>query len=190
MRQLRRGRAALTVPRAAGGVCAALVLSLVAPPAGAATSTVERVGNVGQIVLPATGLLVAVIHHDRKGALQLAESFGATMAVVYILKPTVDRTRPNGGSESFPSGHSAAAFSGASFLQLRYGWAYGLPAYALATYVGWSRVYAKEHWTSDVVAGAALGIGGALAFTRRYHKVVVEPVAGRRELGLMVHASW
>ncbi len=176
--------------RAAGGVCAALTLSLLAPPVGAATSTVERVGNVGQIALPATGLLVAALHHDRKGVLQLAESFGATMAVVYILKPTVDRTRPNGGSQSFPSGHSASAFSGAAFLQLRYGWAYGVPAYAFASYVGWSRVYAKEHWTSDVVAGAALGIGGALAFTRRYHKVAVQPIAGWRELGVTVHASW
>jgi membrane-associated phospholipid phosphatase len=178
------------VRAAAGGASAALALALLAPATAAAASTSQRLGDVGQIALPATGLVVAALHHDGKGVLQLAESLGATMAVVYVLKPTVDRTRPNGGSQSFPSGHTASAFSGAAFLQLRYGWAYGVPACAAAAYVGWSRVHAKQHWTSDVLAGGALGIGGALAFTRRYHKLVLQPVAGRRELGLFVHAAW
>jgi membrane-associated phospholipid phosphatase len=178
------------VRRAAGAATAVLALALLAPADARATSTGERVGNVGAIALPATGLVVAALHHDRKGALQLAEAYAATMAVVYVLKPTIDRTRPNGGGQSFPSGHAASAFAGAAFLQLRYGWAYGVPACALAAYVGYSRVHAKEHWTSDVLAGGALGIGGALAFTRRHHELVLQPLAGRRELGLLVHATW
>ena len=75
------------------------------------------------------------------------------MAVVYVLKPIVDRQRPDGGSQSFPSGHSASAFAGAAFLQRRYGWSYGAPAYAVATFVAYSRVESKRHWTSDVIAG-------------------------------------
>jgi membrane-associated phospholipid phosphatase len=178
------------VRRAAGGATAVLALALLAPAEAGAVSTGERIGDVGAIALPAMGLVAAALHHDRKGALQLAEAYAATMAVVYVLKPTIDRTRPNGGGQSFPSGHAASAFAGAAFLQLRYGWAWGLPAGAAAAYVGYSRVHAKEHWTSDVLAGGALGIGGALAFTRRYHKLALQPVAGRRELGLFVHATW
>ena len=58
------------------------------------------------------------------------------MAVVYVLKPLVDRTRPDGGHQWFPSGHTASAFAGAAFLQMRYGWALGAPAYAVASFVG------------------------------------------------------
>ena len=118
--------------RASAVVAVAL---LAAPGAAFAKSTTETLGDVGQIVLPATGLAVAAFHRDGKGVVQLAEAFGTTLAVVYILKPTVDRTRPNGGSQSFPSGHAASAFAGAAFLQIRYGWGWGVPAYAAAAFV-------------------------------------------------------
>lgn len=155
-----------------------------------AKSTTETLGDVGQIVLPATGLAVAAFHRDGKGVVQLAEAFGTTMAVVYILKPVVDRTRPNGGSQSFPSGHAASAFAGAAFLQIRYGWGWGVPAYAAAVFVAYSRVESKEHWTSDVIAGGALGIAGNLVFTRRYRKLSVQPLLGPRSAGLAIGASW
>jgi membrane-associated phospholipid phosphatase len=198
VRRLRRRSGALSAtavapaprrraPPVAGALAALLLLT---PPLGAATSTVGRLGDVGAIALPVTGLAVAALHEDGKGVRQLAEAYAATMAVVYILKPTIDRTRPNGGSQSFPSGHTASAFAGAAFLQLRYGWAWGAPAYAAATFVGYSRVHVKAHWTTDVLAGGALGIAGNLVFTRRFHKVVVQPVAGRQTLGLALYASW
>jgi len=88
---------------------------------------------------------------------------------------------------SFPSGHTSAAFQGASFIQLRYGWRAGLPAYAGATFVAFSRVYADKHFVSDVVAGAALGTLSSFLFTDRFDGVEVIPSAGGGRLGLEAH---
>jgi membrane-associated phospholipid phosphatase len=58
-------------------------------------------------------------------------------------------------TSSFPSGHAASAFTAAVVL------AGGplTPAYfALASAIAWSRVYVRLHHTSDIVAGAALGV--------------------------------
>lgn len=164
---------------------AALLGAKVAP-----ADTVEKVGDVGAVALPVAGLVAAAAHRDGKGALQLAEAYGSTMAVVYILKPTVNRTRPDGGHDSFPSGHAASAFAGAAFLHIRYGWAYGAPAYALATYVAWSRVHSKQHYTTDVLAGGAIGIAGNVVFTRRFSRMAIAPIAVARGAGLVLDVRW
>ena len=64
-------------------------------------------------------------------------------------------------SSSFPSGHAASAFTAAMLLA-------DTPAapvwFALAATIATSRVYTRMHHSSDVVAGAALGIAlGAIA---------------------------
>ncbi|MBE3574508.1 MAG: phosphatase PAP2 family protein [Firmicutes bacterium] len=63
----------------------------------------------------------------------------------------------NGDHDSFPSGHTAAAFALADVLAHRYPDGAAL-FYAGAAAVGYSRVYEKAHWPSDVVAGALLGL--------------------------------
>lgn len=78
----------------------------------------------------------------------------------YSLKYSVDEQRPNGGGQSFPSGHTSMAFMGAEFIRKQYGWGWGVPAYLGASFVGWTRVWSGNHWTRDVVAGAAIGICG------------------------------
>jgi membrane-associated phospholipid phosphatase len=164
--------------------------TLAAPLPALAKSAIERGGDVGAVLLPVAGLALAGAKKDGKGVLQLAEAYASATAVVYILKPTVDRTRPNGGHYSFPSGHAASAFAGAAFLQIRYGWAYGAPAYALATYVAWSRVHSKQHYTTDVLAGGAIGIAANLVFTRKRSRVTVAPVAVPRGAGLVLDVRW
>ena len=59
---------------------------------------------------------------------------------------------------SFFSGHTATAFTGAELVRIEYGWGYGAAAYAMATSVGFLRVYNKRHWVGDVLAGAGVGI--------------------------------
>jgi membrane-associated phospholipid phosphatase len=147
-------------------------------------------GDVGAIVLPAGAAAGTLLAHDHKGLAQLAESYASAMAVTYILKPAVDRTRPNGGHMSFPSGHATSAFAGAAFLQRRYGWWFGIPAYGLASYVAYSRVHAKEHYTSDVVAGAAIGVATNLAFTHPREHVAVALDGGRGHAGCSVALAW
>lgn len=61
--------------------------------------------------------------------------------------------------ESFPSGHSAAAFALATVVSLQYCHSFwvGATAYTLAAAVGMSRLALDKHWLSDVVIGAAIG---------------------------------
>jgi hypothetical protein len=70
----------------------------------------------------------------------------------------VQRQRPDGANYSFPSGHTSATFTTAAVLQRHFGWKAGVPAYAVAAFVGGSRVQENQHYLSDVVFGAALGI--------------------------------
>lgn len=128
----------------------------------------------------AVGAGVSVSKGDYKGLLQLAESGVTAIATAYALKYTINKKRPDGSdNHSFPSNHAGVAFSGAAFLQRRYGWKFGLPAYVVATYVAWGRVYSKKHDTWDVLAGAAIGVCSAYLYTRPYsdkHKVVAAPL--------------
>jgi membrane-associated phospholipid phosphatase len=81
------------------------------------------------------------------------------------IKYATDRDRPNGGARAFPSGHTSATFASAAVLQTHFGWKTGLPAYAVAGIVGWCRVRDAEHWLSDYVFGAALGVASSYAVT-------------------------
>ena len=165
-----------------------LVLSLAAGSARA--DHFERAGDVGSILLPAGASVGALVVKDHRGLGQLAGAFASTIVVVYVLKLAVDRTRPDGDQYSFPSGHAASAFAGAAFLQRRYGWRLGIPAYALASFVGYTRVEANRHYTSDVVAGAAIGIAANLIFTHRREHVSLgfDPRPGHA--GFVVTIAW
>ena len=81
--------------------------------------------------------------------------------------------------ESFPSGHTALAFSGASFIAYRYEKKYAIPAYLLATFVGYSRVYAKKHYWDDVIVGAGIGVLSTLFYTQPLKtstRVFIDPI--------------
>lgn len=131
---------------------------------------IERAGDVLQVALPLSALGWSVMQEDWQGSRQLLASFGATIATTHALKFSINRTRPNGGGLSFPSGHTASAFVGASYFQRRYGWQFGAPAYALAAFTGYSRVQADKHYWSDVFAGAALAIGVNYLLVDQYNE--------------------
>ncbi len=66
---------------------------------------------------------------------------------------------------SFPSGHAATSFAGATILALAFP-RLAVPLYVLAAAVAFSRVYVGVHYPLDIVAGAALGVVVALAVRR------------------------
>jgi membrane-associated phospholipid phosphatase len=97
---------------------------------------------------------------DRSALLGLS---GAFMGIsTFPLKHFTHRLRPNASDQlSFPSGHTAAAFTFAEFMAQEYGDkspVYTVVGYTFATATGVFRMYNRAHWFSDVVAGAGFGI--------------------------------
>lgn len=148
---------------------------------------VRTSGDVGAILLPVAGLTAILIQKDWQGLKQGVFAGATTLGVTYALKYIVKKDRPDHSDRhSFPSMHTSVSFTAASFIQRRYGWKWGIPAYLLSSYVGWSRVYGKKHDWWDVAAGAAIGIGSSYIFTRPFakkHNLTLSPVAGDGHCG-------
>ena len=127
----------------------------------------EKIGDHLQIMLPVSAFTSTFIWKDnQKASIQFIKAMGGSFIVTHGLKRLINKERPNGGAYSFPSGHTSAAFTGAAFIEKRYGNTVGIPAYLLASYVGWSRINANKHDYWDVLGGAIIGIGSAYLFTK------------------------
>ncbi|MGC1205227.1 MAG: phosphatase PAP2 family protein [Flavobacteriaceae bacterium] len=134
----------------------------------------EVFGDYAQHAPALTSLIVIIAKKDKKGFWQFAKSYGTTLGVTYALKYAINKPRPDGRTDgkAFPSGHTAVAFSGASFLQRRYGWEYGIPAYAIAGLVAYTRLEGinQRHDGWDILGGALVGIGSTYLFATPYQK--------------------
>jgi len=90
-------------------------------------------------------------------------SYAFMAAFVNGIKYTAKEMRPDGSTaNSWPSGHTATAFVGASLLHKEYGltrspW-WSVAGYGVATATGVMRVLNNRHWISDVMSGAGIGI--------------------------------
>ncbi len=170
---------------------ASLLAMLVLVPPARAGDGIETAGDVLQVVLPVTAATMTVGLRDWDGTIHFAKAFTLTMASTFTLKHSIDAERPNGSGLSMPSGHTAAAFSGASFIQRRYGWRYSLPAYGAAAFVAYSRVEAEKHHVEDVIVGALLGIGSTYLFTKHLdERIYILPLVGRGSYGFTVGMTW
>lgn len=84
-------------------------------------------------------------------------------ALVNSIKYSAKEMRPDGSTaNSWPSGHTATAFVGATLLHKEYGltrspW-WSVAGYGVATATGVMRVLNNRHWISDVMSGAGIGI--------------------------------
>lgn len=126
-------------------------------------------GDIILITLPTTSLGATIIKDDKEGSLQFVKGAIVNQAVTQGLKLLIDKERPNGlNNNSFPSGHTSTTFQSASFIHKRYGFKYGLPAYLLASYTGFTRIKTDYHDIYDVLAGAIIGIASSYLFTTKY----------------------
>ncbi len=115
-------------------------------------------------------IIIPLLWLGRKheAALTLLVALIVVFVVVNSMKFAIDRPRPyemmslvdlgrSSFDSSFPSGHTTNAFAGAVAVGLK--WRKALPwLLALATAIGFSRVYMGVHFPLDVVAGASIGI--------------------------------
>ena len=138
-------------------------------------SNVELSGDILEVGIPLTALASTFIWNDNhQGKYQFINSMGTSVILTHIIKIVINKPRPNGSEQSFPSGHTSAAFTGAAFLERRHGWKVGIPAYLLASYVGWTRINANKHDVWDVIGGAIIGIGTSYLFTKPYNKEKIQ----------------
>jgi membrane-associated phospholipid phosphatase len=180
-------------PAFARGGCALLVVLAVScpsSPALAKNSDIETAGNGLKFALPVAGLVLNIVHDDAEGALQLGASLLGAFGTSRLLKEIVREERPDKSDmDSFPSASTASSFAAASSIQARYGWSYGLPAYAMAAFVGYSRVAADKHHWHDVAAGAVIGWGIGQLVTSRYQPLPeIQAYAGAD--GAALQATW
>lgn len=109
-------------------------------------------------------------------AIYVGTSVVEATLLTYALKYGVDRRRPFESypgrivprdfpdSPSFPSGHAAMAFSLATSLSIKYPkWYVITPSALWACSVCFARMNQGVHYPSDVLAGAAIGAGCAVA---------------------------
>ncbi len=104
--------------------------------------------------------------------------------VTIALKNTLRAGRPynNDVKTSFPSGHSSSSFAFASAVAMEHEWYWGLGAYAVATYVGASRINDHQHHFRDVLAGATIGISYGMGV---FYRMKEEETSG-----LASNVSW
>jgi membrane-associated phospholipid phosphatase len=196
-RQLSPAARSVLAPLAIGGVLTALACSSEDPDRAARQLDNLGIGSdldaAGSGWFYAAGVASAAgygLASGDAGATDLARDLAAagalTTAAVYGLKAAVGRPRPDGGAHSFPSGHTALAFTSAPILTEHFGWKAGVPAYLVATFVGASRMEDRRHYLSDVLAGAAIGLaaGGFVAHRRAGLRV------GLTTEGVVASASW
>ena len=139
--------------------------------AAQAESGSETAGTAVAVALPLAAAGIAAYKSDWNGVVDLGLTTIATVGTAYALKQIVKERRPDGSDyQSFPSDTTALAASGSSFLWARYGWQYGLPAFAATSFVSWSRVNAKQHHWYDTAASSVLAIGFSALFTPRFNK--------------------
>ena len=140
----------------------------------------RELGDVFQLGTPLLALERATIADDHEGMRQWARHLIFTASATQGLKSAFNNTplgaRPDGGDHNFPSGHTSAALSGASFIRRRYGMEEAIPYYALGTLVGASRIEADRHDVWAILGAFALSELSAELF-------VTEPSATDRPFG-------
>lgn len=136
---------------------------------------ITEAGDHIQIVLPLLALGSTYDYGAREWRKDQVKafwkSFGYGLLTTYAGKGLLGKLRPNQTNrKSFPSGHTYSAFSGASFLNSKFGWKVGVPAFAAASFVGYSRIQGEHHFMNDVLGGASIALLFNWHFTETLNK--------------------
>lgn len=132
--------------------------------------------NIGALSVYAVGL-ISREDEIRKLGRMIFQSLSYTGISVMAIRIAAGRERPYSGFDpftfngftldneiqSFPSGHTTVAFAVSSAIAEYYNkWWLKIGMYGFASLTAYARIRNKQHWTSDVIFGALLGITGGL----------------------------
>jgi membrane-associated phospholipid phosphatase len=162
-----------------------------------ASTDVQYIASPGSVIIGVGMYGVGKLGHWRDVAdlgLHGTEAVALSSVITTAVKDLAGRARPyvsvdtnahdfqlgrgfgNGGFQSFPSGHSTAAFAAASVVTSESQrwwphetWIVGPVMYGGATLVALSRMYNNKHWASDVVLGAGIGTFSGIKVVRYNH---------------------
>lgn len=142
----------------------------------------DVLGNDG-IVFFIISLILIINKKTRAAGIVLFLTLAVNAVATGVLKEVVDRPRPfvtypdieplyhtTSLYSSFPSGHASFTFAFATIMAIYFP-KYKIPLIAFAVIMAFTRVYGFVHYTTDVIAGAALGIIVALIVYKVYTKL-------------------
>ena len=148
--------------------------------------------------IPLAFIILGFIKKKKKiwvRGLMIAAPYLLAGLILNIIKTLVERPRPftsysfiqklsNGGSSSFPSGHTSDAFSIAMIVSLFFPKAkVVIPMFIWAVLVGYSRMDLGVHYPTDVLGGAIIGVGSSLFchwLFRRYRNRDTSPILSEK----------
>ena len=132
----------------------------------------------GNIIFLATGTLLPLLRDGGEGknrTLRVADSLATTALLTEALKALTREKRPDTDEHnSFPSGHTSAAFAVAAMESAFH--PKEAPIWFLgAATIGWSRIRLNRHHPQDVAAGALIGIGVSEWELSKDHGIILPP---------------
>lgn len=116
----------------------------------------SKFANFGKTAMPIATLGVNAFHLDWLGAIISQGMTHGLYAIGRESENKIGKRRPCGCNGAFPSGHMIVYGVNASFLHYRYGWQYGLPAYAMTIAFSVDRVRHKAHSWGDMIGTFAI----------------------------------
>ncbi len=151
---------------------------------------ITRLGDAGMIWIALSLIFLCFKKTRRTGCMSLLALFFSLCVNNLFLKQIVARTRPYDAIPdlvplvarltdfSFPSGHSAAAFSAAGVFVKTLPKRFGIPLFLFAVVIALSRLYVGVHYPSDVLCGVISGL--LISYAARFcvDKVWRQPESG------------
>ena len=143
-------------------------------------------GNAGIIAIVTAIILMIIPKTRRLGFLCGAALIVDLLVINLTIKPAVARIRPYEAVEglkliishqhdpSFPSGHSAAAFTIAAVMLYEVPRRISIPVLLFAFLMGFSRLYVGVHYPTDVLCGAMIGVIIGLTVCVVYHRCIAK----------------
>ncbi len=168
-----------------------LIIGLLGSHVVLAKSNTELLGDILSLSIPTIAYGTTLYQEDELGQTEFYKSYGTALGTAVVLKAMVSEERPDkSNNRSFPSGHTASAISGATFIHKRYGIKYAIPAYIGAIYTGYSRVHSQKHFIHDVLAGAILGSVSSWYFTTSYKNIEIHPKVNVASQGIELNYNF